>query len=391
MSSSYSRFHNGTSNNTDRRRTNNGSSTNNVVNPNSVHAQFSQLSKDKDTLLLRKTESEQKFKQTGIEINELRQKQIQLSQNLEQIHITLGTQNKKINLLKNEKLRLKNLMQNEKLEIVQINESLQTMQEQEYQHKVRFCKEMDTLNDEMVKGVRKLKEQNLRDRISVESVDRVLKSTILLNCLQKERQEHVSEDNEVSGLETPQDQNHSTINMVWHKFESDLRNAHTKLQESVDFHKNEKQTQDKLKQKLMQFRVQMNTAHGQQNQSQSQSQQHHCHLNEQELDELERLWEEQQQHNDKNDNEKRNLNGCEELEEQGQHDDKEVEGGQNSSENENEQQHHQKHSKRMKLYQLHQHDLDYTSHDHSNMSLFYDNMNDKEEKNNEMDSNMTGS
>lgn len=389
MSSSYSRFHNGTSNNTDRRRTNNGSSTNNVVNPNSVHAQFSQLSKDKDTLLLRKTESEQKFKQTGIEINELRQKQIQLSQNLEQIHITLGTQNKKINLLKNEKLRLKNLMQNEKLEIVQINESLQTMQEQEYQHKVRFCKEMDTLNDEMVKGVRKLKEQNLRDRISVESVDRVLKSTILLNCLQKERQEHVSEDNEVSGLETPQDQNHSTINMVWHKFESDLRNAHTKLQESVDFHKNEKQTQDKLKQKLMQFRVQMNTAHGQQNQSQSQ--QHHCHLNEQELDELERLWEEQQQHNDKNDNEKRNLNGCEELEEQGQHDDKEVEGGQNSSENENEQQHHQKHSKRMKLYQLHQHDLDYTSHDHSNMSLFYDNMNDKEEKNNEMDSNMTGS
>lgn len=389
MSSSYSRFHNGTSNNTDRRRTNNGSSTNNVVNPNSVHAQFSQLSKDKDTLLLRKTESEQKFKQTGIEINELRQKQIQLSQNLEQIHITLGTQNKKINLLKNEKLRLKNLMQNEKLEIVQINESLQTMQEQEYQHKVRFCKEMDTLNDEMVKGVRKLKEQNLRDRISVESVDRVLKSTILLNCLQKERQEHVSEDNEVSGLETPQDQNHSTINMVWHKFESDLRNAHTKLQESVDFHKNEKQTQDKLKQKLMQFRVQMNTAHGQQNQSQSQ--QHHCHLNEQELDELERLWEEQQQHNDKNDNEKRNLNGCEELEEQGQNDDKEVEGGQNSSENENEQQHHQKHSKRMKLYQLHQHDLDYTSHDHSNMSLFYDNMNDKEEKNNEMDSNMTGS
>lgn len=389
MSSSYSRFHNGTSNNTDRRRTNNGSSTNNVVNPNSVHAQFSQLSKDKDTLLLRKTESEQKFKQTGIEINELRQKQIQLSQNLEQIHITLGTQNKKINLLKNEKLRLKNLMQNEKLEIVQINESLQTMQEQEYQHKVKFCKEMDTLNDEMVKGVRKLKEQNLRDRISVESVDRVLKSTILLNCLQKERQEHVSEDNEVSGLETPQDQNHSTINMVWHKFESDLRNAHTKLQESVDFHKNEKQTQDKLKQKLMQFRVQMNTAHGQQNQSQSQ--QHHCHLNEQELDELERLWEEQQQHNDKNDNEKRNLNGCEELEEQGQHDDKEVEGGQNSSENENEQQHHQKHSKRMKLYQLHQHDLDYTSHDHSNMSLFYDNMNDKEEKNNEMDSNMTGS
>lgn len=389
MSSSYSRFHNGTSNNTDRRRTNNGSSTNNVVNPNSVHAQFSQLSKDKDTLLLRKTESEQKFKQTGIEINELRQKQIQLSQNLEQIHITLGTQNKKINLLKNEKLRLKNLMQNEKLEIVQINESLQTMQEQEYQHKVRFCKEMDTLNDEMVKGVRKLKEQNLRDRISVESVDRVLKSTILLNCLQKERQEHVSEDNEVSGLETPQDQNHSTINMVWHKFESDLRNAHTKLQESVDFHKNEKQTQDKLKQKLMQFRVQMNTAHGQQNQSQSQ--QHHCHLNEQELDELERLWEEQQQHNDKNDNEKRNLNGCEELEEQGQHDDKEVERGQNSSENENEQQHHQKHSKRMKLYQLHQHDLDYTSHDHSNMSLFYDNMNDKEEKNNEMDSNMTGS
>jgi len=390
MSSSYSRFLNGTSNNTDRRRTSsNGSSTNNVVNPNSVHAQFSQLSKDKDTLLLRKTESEQKFKQTEIEINELRQKQIQLSQNLEQIHITLGTQNKKINLLKNEKLRLKNLMQNEKLEIVQINESLQTMQEQEYQHKVKFCKEMDTLNDEMVKGVRKLKEQNLRDRISVESVDRVLKSTILLNCLQKERQEHASKDNEVSGLETPQDQNHSTINMVWHKFESDLRSAHTKLQESVDFHKNEKQTQDKLKQKLMQFRVQMNTAHGQQNQSQSQ--QHHCHLNEQELDELERLWEEQQQHNEKNDNEKRNLNGCEELEEQRQHDDKEVEGRQNSCENENEQQHHQKHSKRMKLYQLHQHDLDNTSHDHSNMSLFYDNMNDKEEENTEMDSNMTGS
>ena len=146
----------------------------NIVDPSSVQKQFVILNKECDNIRQTIMAKHKARLQEGQLLQTLHQTRSFITHQIRIAHETLGSKNKRKQLLKDEIQRLRNLSMTDMAYILEISETLDQLQAAERRSKRKFINQMNLINDEHDKSLRACREHDILKCITLESIRKLL-------------------------------------------------------------------------------------------------------------------------------------------------------------------------------------------------------------------------
>lgn len=234
-----------------------------VVDQNSVQSQFTALERDREVLRNATNAAERDRRHEEETLRNLRATESALADKLRVAHAALGTETKKRQLLREEEARLRKVLEDDRRAIVELTRQLEGLEEEDRARKAAFVKEMDALNDELESELRQYEERKWMKIITVESVELLIQEQATSPSSSAANDSSDSHDNQAQKL----------------------NDALELLKEATSKFNHEVETKQTLEGKVRALRSKALQCQG------SASDEGGEPLNEIELDELERLWE----------------------------------------------------------------------------------------------------
>jgi len=242
-----------------------------VVDPRSVQDQFVLLTRECDKLRRDVDIAEKNRRNEEVSLQNLRSRQATITNEIRAAHAKLGTFTKKKELIENEKMRLDAIFEDDRNQIISLNDTLGRMKMKEERQKKIFIKEMDSLNNDMDRELKRYEEKKIISRhITVESVKLVIDTKI------REESERNTDTNEIN---------------IWNDFATNVQySLDTQREENLKFERELKYQKD-LKREIETLRSRALKGQGSGDEIRAP-------IGEIELEELEKLWDESWENDD---------------------------------------------------------------------------------------------